>query len=82
MPPRPPDAPPPLPAFVLALALLGAFVAIGGQVWVQMRMAPGTLLPAPQGVFPRYVDPEAEAAKQAQSQPKPGKEKKPKPPKE
>ena len=46
MPPRPPDAPTPLPAFVLALALLGAFVAIGGQVWVQMRMAPGTLLPA------------------------------------
>lgn len=46
MPPRPPDAPTPLPAFVLALALLGAFVAISGQVWVQMRMAPGTLLPA------------------------------------
>lgn len=44
--PRPPDASTPLPAFVLALALLGAFVAIGGQVWVQMRMAPGTLLPA------------------------------------
>ena len=46
------------------------------------RLKPGTLLPAPQGVFPRYVDPEAEAAKQAQSQPKPGKVKKPKPPKE
>ncbi|PTT20411.1 hypothetical protein DBR12_09625, partial [Acidovorax sp. HMWF029] len=44
--PRPPDAPAPLPAFVLALALLGAFVAISGQVWMQMRMAPGTLLPA------------------------------------
>lgn len=44
--PRPPDAPTPLPAFVLALALLGAFVAISGQVWMQMRMAPGTLLPA------------------------------------
>lgn len=46
MPPHPPDAPTPLPAYVLALALLGAFTAAGGQVWMQMRMAPGTLLPA------------------------------------
>jgi methionyl-tRNA synthetase len=29
------------------------------------RLKPGTALPAPQGVFPRYVDPEAEAAKEA-----------------
>lgn len=34
-----------LPAFVLALALLGALAVVGGQVWMQMRMAPGTLLP-------------------------------------
>lgn len=46
MPPRPSDTPTPLPAFVLALALLGAFTVVGSQVWVQMRMAPGTLLQA------------------------------------
>lgn len=44
--PRPSDAPLALPAFVLALALLGLLAAMGGQVWMQMRMAPGTLLPA------------------------------------
>ncbi|RQO80789.1 DUF3106 domain-containing protein [Acidovorax sp. FJL06] len=44
--PNPPDAPSALPAFVLALALLGAFTVVGSQVWVQMRMAPGTLLQA------------------------------------
>lgn len=38
------DATPVLPAFVLALALLGALTAAGGQAWVQMRMAPGTPL--------------------------------------
>lgn len=43
--PSPSDASPVLPAFVLALALLGALTAVGGQVWVQMRMAPGTVLP-------------------------------------
>ncbi|MDP3228308.1 MAG: DUF3106 domain-containing protein [Acidovorax sp.] len=43
--PRPTDARPTLPAFVLALALLGAFAVVGGVVWMQMRMAPGTLLP-------------------------------------
>lgn len=46
MPPSSPDASPALPAFVLALALLGVLAAVGGQVLVQMRMAPGTLLPA------------------------------------
>ena len=44
--PRLSDASPVLPAFVLALALLGVLAAVGGQVLVQMRMAPGTLLPA------------------------------------
>lgn len=44
--PRPSDAPLALPAFVLALALLGALAVAGGQVWMQMRMAPGTVLPA------------------------------------
>ncbi|BEP92316.1 hypothetical protein GmRootA79_07000 [Acidovorax sp. A79] len=44
--PSPSDASPALPAFVLALALLGVLAAVGGQVLVQMRMAPGTLLPA------------------------------------
>ena len=44
--PSSPDASPALPAFVLALALLGVLAAVGGQVLVQMRMAPGTLLPA------------------------------------
>lgn len=39
------DARPPLPAFVLALALLGVLAVVGSQVWMQMRMAPGTLLP-------------------------------------
>lgn len=40
------DAPPALPAFVLALALLGLLALGGGQVLVQMRMAPSTPLPA------------------------------------
>jgi hypothetical protein len=44
--PSSPDASPALPAIVLALALLGVLAAVGGQVLVQMRMAPGTLLPA------------------------------------
>ena len=44
--PSPSDASPALPAFVLALVLLGAFATVGGQVLVQMRMAPGTLVPA------------------------------------
>lgn len=44
--PSSPDASPALPAFVLALVLLGVLAAVGGQVLVQMRMAPGTLLPA------------------------------------
>ena len=44
--PRAPDAHPALPAFVLALALLGVLAVGGGQAWMQMRMAPGTLLPA------------------------------------
>jgi hypothetical protein len=44
--PSSPDASPALPAFVLALALLGVLAAVGGQVLVQMRMAPGTLRPA------------------------------------
>ena len=41
--PRLSDASPVLPAFVLALALLGALAVIGSQVLVQMRMAPGTV---------------------------------------
>ncbi len=44
--PSSPDATPALPAFVLALVLLGALAVVGSQVLVQMRMAPGTLLPA------------------------------------
>lgn len=43
--PRPSHTPFALPAFALALALLGALAVVGGQVWMQMRMAPGTLLP-------------------------------------
>jgi len=34
-----------------------SFAALGGA----HRLAPGTALPAPTAVFPRYVDPEAEA---------------------
>ena len=46
------------------------------------RLQPGTMLPAPAGVFPRYVDPEAEAAKAAANAPKPPKPaKQPKAPK-
>ena len=44
--PSSPDASPALPAIVLALALLGVLAAVGSQVLVQMRMAPGTVLPA------------------------------------
>lgn len=52
-----------------------SFAALGAKG----RLKPGTVLPAPQGVFPRYVDPEAEAAKQAQGQPKAKKQGEPKP---
>lgn len=44
--PSPSVASPAMPAFVLALALLGVLALLGGQVLVQMRMAPGTVLPA------------------------------------
>lgn len=44
--PSPSDASPALPAFVLALALLGALAVVGGQVLGQMRMVPGTVLSA------------------------------------
>lgn len=44
--PSPSDASPALPAFVLALALLGALAAVGSQVLGQMRMVPGTVLSA------------------------------------
>lgn len=44
--PSPSEASPALPAFVLALVLLGALAVAGSQVLVQMRMAPGTLVPA------------------------------------
>jgi len=44
--PSPTEAPSTLPAFVLALALLGALTAGGWQAWVQMRMAPSTVLQA------------------------------------
>lgn len=42
----PPDARRTTPAFVLALALLGALTFGGFQVWQQGRMAPGTVVPA------------------------------------
>ncbi|WP_027994933.1 DUF3106 domain-containing protein [Simplicispira psychrophila] len=41
-----PDARRTTPAFVLALALLGALTFGGFQVWQQGRMAPGTVVPA------------------------------------
>jgi hypothetical protein len=44
--PSPSEAPSTLPAFALALALLGALTAGGWQAWVQMRMAPSTVLQA------------------------------------
>ena len=40
------------------------------------RLKPGTQLPPPQGVFPRWVDPEAEAAKQQPAPQKQAKQKK------
>ena len=43
-----------------------AFAALGAAG----RLQPGLTLPAPQGVFPRYVDPEAEAAKAQPAAPK------------
>jgi methionyl-tRNA synthetase len=39
---------------------------------IKGRLKPGTAIPEPQGVFPRYVDPE-EAAKAPAPQPKPKK---------
>jgi methionyl-tRNA synthetase len=45
------------------------FAALGAQ----HRLAPGAALPAPSGVFPRWIDPEEQAARAGQ--PKPGKKK-------
>jgi methionyl-tRNA synthetase len=39
------------------------------------RLQPGTAIPPPVGVFPRYVEPEADAAPAAREQPKPRKPK-------
>ena len=39
------------------------------------RLRPGIAIPPPVGVFPRYVEPEADAAPEAKSQPKPKKPK-------
>jgi methionyl-tRNA synthetase len=52
-----------------------SFAALG----VAGRLVPGTALPEPQGVFPRYVEPEAEAA--VKSPPKPAPKEKQKAPK-
>jgi methionyl-tRNA synthetase len=37
------------------------------------RLRPGTALPAPAGVFPRYVEPKDEAEKKPEPNPKPKK---------
>ena len=75
--PSPSDASPSLPAFVLALALLGVLTAVGAQVLVQMRMAPGTLLSAeaeaavanPNSTRPQTTTSAATAALQVESGP-------------
>jgi methionyl-tRNA synthetase len=41
------------------------------------RLVPGTTLPEPQGVFPRYVEPEAEAGAESASKPAPKEKQKP-----
>jgi methionyl-tRNA synthetase len=56
---------------LLDLLALPADQRTFGHLGAQHRLAAGTTLPAPTGVFPRWVDPE-EAAKRA-GQPKPGK---------
>jgi methionyl-tRNA synthetase len=48
-----------------------AFAALGRAA----RLAPGTVLPEPVGVFPRYVDPEADGAAEARTTGKAGKAK-------
>lgn len=65
MPPGPRHAArrPAMPAFVLALALLGLLAGAGAPVWLQLRMAPGTLLPA---------DDSASASARAAAAPGPG----------
>jgi methionyl-tRNA synthetase len=40
------------------------------------RLKPGTVLPEPQGVFPRYIPPEAEPLPEKPAKPKPEKQKK------
>jgi methionyl-tRNA synthetase len=40
------------------------------------RLKPGTVLPEPQGVFPRYIPPEAESPPEKPAKPKPEKQKK------
>jgi methionyl-tRNA synthetase len=37
------------------------------------RLSPGTAIPPPVGVFPRYVEPEGDAQSETDSQPKAGK---------
>ncbi|MEQ1613547.1 MAG: methionine--tRNA ligase, partial [Hyphomicrobiaceae bacterium] len=77
---------PAMPASTAKLLDLLAIPADGrtfASLGTKGRLKPGTTLPAPAGIFPRYIDPEAEAAKAQANAPKIAKQPKtPKPPKE
>jgi methionyl-tRNA synthetase len=64
---------PPSSAKLLDLLAVPETARSFAHLGAKHRLAPGTALPAPSGVFPRWIDPE-EAAKRA-GQPKPGKNK-------
>jgi methionyl-tRNA synthetase len=64
---------PPSAAKLLDLLAIPETARSFAHLGAKHRLAAGTMLPAPSGVFPRWIDPE-EAAKRA-GQPKPGKTK-------
>ncbi len=64
---------PELAAKLLDLLALGDEDRVFAKLGSAGRLAPGTVIPEPKGVFPRYVDPEEAAKAEAQPKQKPQK---------
>ena len=64
---------PELAAKLLDLLALGDEHRVFAKLGSAGRLAPGTVIPEPKGVFPRYVDPEEAAKAEAQPKQKPQK---------
>ena len=64
---------PELAGKLLDLLALGEEDRVFAKLGAAGRLEPGTAIPEPKGVFPRYVDPEEAAKAEAQAKPKPQK---------